>query len=101
MAQVQPGRYSVFGMRTIGIQYIALLAVLLVASACYHESSGAVADRPADDAASPPADTAGFPTGPSVLVPPAYDPPDDGVDSTGAYLPVNGKPTLVYLHAIW
>jgi hypothetical protein len=42
-----------------------------------------------------------FPTGPAVLVPVGYEPPDDRVDSTGAYLPVNGKPTLVYVDTIW
>jgi len=42
-----------------------------------------------------------FPTGPAVLVPVAYEPPTDRVDSTGAYLPVNGKPTVVVVDAIW
>lgn len=42
-----------------------------------------------------------FPTGPAVLVANSYEPPEDHVPSTGAYLPVNGKPTLVFVDAIW
>ena len=30
-----------------------------------------------------------------------YQPPEDRVASTGAYLPSNGKPTLVFVDAIW
>ena len=42
-----------------------------------------------------------FPTGPAVLVEANYEPPEDHVPSTGAYLPTNGKPTLVFVDAIW
>ncbi|MDA0269869.1 MAG: hypothetical protein O2798_00150 [Chloroflexi bacterium] len=42
-----------------------------------------------------------FPTGPAVIVEAGYVPPEDRVDSTGAFLPANGKPTLVYVDAIW
>jgi hypothetical protein len=42
-----------------------------------------------------------FPTGPAVIVEAGYVPPEDRVDSTGAYLPANGKPTLVFVDAIW
>ena len=42
-----------------------------------------------------------FPTGPAVTVPEGYGPPDNRVDHTGAYLPANGKPTLVFVDAIW
>lgn len=42
-----------------------------------------------------------FPTGPAVLVASGYKPPKDHVPSTGAYLPANGKPTLVLVDAIW
>lgn len=42
-----------------------------------------------------------FPTGPAVLVEEGFEPPEDRVASTGAYLPVNGKPTLVMVDAIW
>ncbi len=45
--------------------------------------------------------TPSFPTGPAVTVPMSYEPPEDRVASTGAYLPANGKPTLVYVDAIW
>ena len=42
-----------------------------------------------------------FPTGPAVMVEAGYAPPEDRVPSTGAFLPANGKPTLVYVDAIW
>lgn len=42
-----------------------------------------------------------FPTGPAVTVPEGYVPPGDHVPATGAYLPANGKPTLVFVDAIW
>jgi len=45
--------------------------------------------------------SANFPTGPAVLVERGYEHPKDRVDSTGAYLPVNGKPTVVLVDAIW
>ena len=45
--------------------------------------------------------TPSFPTGPAVTVSGGYEPPRDRVASTGAYLPSNGKPTLVYVDAIW
>ena len=37
----------------------------------------------------------------AVTVPPGYQPPADRVPTTGAYLPANGKPTLVFVDAIW
>lgn len=68
-------------------------------------SDGGSAGDAAAPAASASTDAAGvalsFPTGPAVLVPVGYEPPEDRVDSTGAYLPANGKPTLVYVDAIW
>lgn len=42
-----------------------------------------------------------FPTGPAVLVAAGYEPPSDHVPSTGAFIPANGKPTLVFVDAIW
>jgi len=42
-----------------------------------------------------------FPTGEAVLVAADYAHPDDHVDNTGTYLPTNGKPTLVFVDAIW
>ena len=68
-------------------------------------SAGGAAGDAAPPAASAPKDdvaaAASFPTGPAVVIPVGYEPPDDRVDSTGAYLPANGKPTLVYVDAIW
>ena len=42
-----------------------------------------------------------FPTGPAVTVAEGYTPPGDHVPETGTYLPANGKPTLVFVDAIW
>lgn len=53
---------------------------------------------------SSPATTAPAPaiaSGGAVTVPRGYEPPKDRVPSTGASIPVNGKPTLVYVDAIW
>ena len=33
--------------------------------------------------------------------PAGYEPPADRVPSTGAWLPANGRPTLVFVDAIW
>ncbi|GMU41689.1 MAG: hypothetical protein AMXMBFR23_25550 [Chloroflexota bacterium] len=59
------------------------------------------AETPAATAAGATADGFAFPTGPAVVVEAGYAPPEDRVPSTGGYLPVNGKPTLVYVDAIW
>ncbi len=56
---------------------------------------------PADAPAATGAPDLGFPTGPAVLVEVGYEPPEDRVASTGALLPANGKPTLVFVDAIW
>ena len=53
-----------------------------------------------DGATSEPA-TYDFPTGEPILVAVDYAHPNDHVDNTGAYLPTNGKPTLVFVDAIW
>ncbi len=42
-----------------------------------------------------------FPTGPASVVPAGYRAPTSHVPSTGAFLPANGKPTLVFVDAIW
>ncbi|MSP22833.1 MAG: hypothetical protein EXR66_07465 [Dehalococcoidia bacterium] len=47
------------------------------------------------------ADVGALPSGPAVLVANGYQAPKDNVDSTGAYVPANGKPTLVWVDAIW
>ena len=68
-------------------------------------STAAVAsssDDGADTDGSTSADTGfDFATGPAVTVAADYAYPEDRVDSTGAYLPINGKPTVVYVDAIW
>ena len=73
----------------------ALLALgALLAVACGDSASdGQLAQRAGS--------TAGFPTGPAVMVPDGYAPPNDRVPSTGAWLPDNEQPTLVFVDAIW
>jgi hypothetical protein len=51
----------------------------------------------ATTSASPPAASADG----AVRVPQGYAPPTDRVPSTGATVPANGKPTLVFVDAIW
>ena len=58
-------------------------------------------ESPSEVAATGSADDLPYATGPAVVVAAGYEPPDDRVDSTGAYLPSNGKPTLVFVDAIW
>ncbi|MEX2230146.1 MAG: hypothetical protein WEB13_10980 [Dehalococcoidia bacterium] len=88
---------------------VALLGLAL--AACGSTAPEATtADRSPDPVATgvtAPAATTGalpaydFPTGPAVTVPVGYEPPSDRVDTTGAHLPANGKPTLVFVDAIW
>ncbi len=58
-------------------------------------------ESPSEGAATSAAAGLPYATGPAVVVAAGYEPPDDRVDSTGAYLPANGKPTLVFVDAIW
>lgn len=37
----------------------------------------------------------------AMVVPVSYQAPKDRVANTGAYLPKNGKPTLVFVDSIW
>ncbi len=84
--------------RALGIVF-ALLAGAVLVAACSGGDEGAPASSAASSDAT--AAGAGFPTGPAVLVPAGYQFPGDRVDSTGAYVPANGKPTLVFVDAIW
>ena len=61
----------------------------------------ATPEETATPAATPTPEAYTFPAGPAVRVAADYQPPEDGVASTGAYLPANGKPTLVFVDAIW
>ena len=72
-----------------------------VATAPVGTVSTATAEPAATAALVTPTPELGFPTGPAVLVASNYVPPGDRVDSTGAFLPANGKPTLVFVDAIW
>ena len=85
--------------RAVGIVF-ALLAGTALIAACSGGDEGAPAPSAASSAATAVSD-GGFPSGPAVLVPDGYQPPGDRVDSTGAYVPANGKPTLVFVDAIW
>ena len=85
---------------------LSLAALLLACAALVAACTGSDEGGPAMSATAAPAGTeaaAGldFPTGPAVLVSADYQYPGDRVDSTGAYLPANGKPTLVFVDAIW
>ncbi|MBM3140602.1 MAG: hypothetical protein FJZ92_10500 [Chloroflexi bacterium] len=69
-------------------------------------SEAAVVTAPQAQPGAPPAQAPAaprydFPAGPAVLVQTGYTPPRDRIDSTGAHLPANGKPTLVFVDAIW
>jgi hypothetical protein len=76
---------------------VALLAMAVVTAGC--GSSETPRTTAGDTAGAAPVFS--FPTGPAVLVPAGYAPPTGHVDSTGAHLPANGKPTLVLVDAIW
>ncbi len=91
---------------------LASLLLLALLAACTASSDAPSAEQAPSSLAAPPSDASagasgvaapdlGFPTGPAVLVEVGYEPPRDYVASTGAYLPANGKPTLVYVDAIW
>ena len=58
-------------------------------------------EETATPAATPTPEAYTFPAGPAVRVAADYQPPEDSVASTGAHLPANGKPTLVFVDAIW
>ncbi len=75
--------------------FAALLALgALLAVACGDSASdGQLAERAGS--------TSGFPTGPAVTVPEGFQGPAEGVGSTGAWLPDNEQPTLVFVDAIW
>ncbi len=80
-----------------------ILACAALAAACSGGDDGGSAAPTATSAAAAAAAAPGddFPTGPAVLVAADYQPPGNRVDSTGAYLPANGKPTFVFFDAIW
>jgi hypothetical protein len=74
----------------------ALVALAAVAAAGL--SLGCAASRGGGEATEPARD---FPSGAAVTVPEGYEAPRDAVGSTGAHLPANGRPTLVFVDAIW
>ena len=89
--------------RSLGIVTLLLACAALVA-ACTGGDEGAPASSGTaapSNAGTPAATGLDFATGPAVLVAADYQYPGDRVDSTGAYLPANGKPTLVFVDAIW
>ena len=86
--------------RTLWLTPLLVLAAVLLLAAC--SGGNEAGSAPSTTAPSGPAATSGaFPTGPAVLVAADYQAPGDRVASTGAYVPANGKPTLVFVDAIW
>ena len=73
---------------------LALAVGALLAAAC----GGASEPAPRAERV---ASTQGIPTGPAVTVPADYEAPGGRVPSTGAWLPANGQPSLVFVDAIW
>jgi hypothetical protein len=78
------------------VAFALIVSVLALGAAACGSSGNA---RPTATAAGDA--TYDFPVGPAVLVPVDYEAPTDRVDSTGAFLPANGIPTLVFVDAIW
>ncbi len=75
--------------------------VLPEATATATPAATATPEETATPAATPTPEAYTFPAGPAVRVAADYQPPEDSVASTGAHLPSNGKPTLVFVDAIW
>ena len=83
--------------RPLAIASLLALAVgALLAASCGADGASAPPPR-AERVAS----TQGIPTGPAVTVPADYEAPRGRVPSTGAWLPANGQPSLVFVDAIW
>jgi hypothetical protein len=93
--------------RSLIFAALALLALAAVACGGSDTAPGVTTSptpgASSDGSAAGGPDAAAFPyaTGPAVLVPAGYEPPGDRVDSTGAFIPANGRPTLVFVDAIW
>jgi hypothetical protein len=99
----------------ISLALVAVLAAALLSCTGATAPPGQPPDQPSGEgspsgqpsggapgaAASPDGRTFDFPTGAAVTVTEGYEPPSDRVASTGAHLPANGKPTLVFVDAIW
>lgn len=84
------------GTLAVRIAFAALVALgVLAALAC--SGGGSDSTRVAERVGS----SSGIPTGPAVAVPNGYASPGDHVPSTGAWVPDNGQPTLVFVDAIW
>lgn len=94
-------------MHRTGPQRVHLVALVLGAAmfaAC--GTAGTPADPLPSGFATPapavaPLEPIASPAKEAVLVAADYRPPKGRVDSTGAYLSANGKPTLVFVDAIW
>ena len=75
--------------------------IVLTTLAALMLACGPEGGRPATSTVTTEVATAETSTGGPIRVPKEYQPPHDRVPSTGATIPVNGKPTLVYVDAIW
>lgn len=80
---------------------LALVPLLAACSSGSDPGASSVATEGAPAASSSDGASASFPTGPALLVASDYQAPKNRVDSTGAFLPANGKPTIVWSDAIW
>jgi hypothetical protein len=78
------------------MKYAMVLAALVALAAACATDGGAPSVGGKSGAGSP-----SFPAGEAVRVAANYEAPQGRVDSTGPYLPVNGKPTVVWVDAIW
>ncbi len=87
MSAARSVRLSAFGLATA--------AMLTVGCAGSDVRPSLVAAALEDESVSTPASAE------AVLVAADYEPPKNRIDSTGAYIPGNGKPTLVFVDAIW
>ncbi|HJM88763.1 MAG TPA: hypothetical protein QF624_03935 [Dehalococcoidia bacterium] len=94
--------------RRLTLAAVATLGALLLA-ACASSDDASTASRSETPAVMTsivhgPAEhgeTRDFLSGPAVTVPDGWEEPGDRVARTGAYLPANGLPTLVFVDAIW
>ena len=80
---------------------LVLLAGAMLLAGCSGSDERGAGPSAAPSAAPTPVTGGDFPTGPAALVAADFQHSADKVDSTGAFLPSNGKPTLVFVDAIW
>ena len=85
-------------MRLVAGRLGVLAALLAVGSLLAVACGGSASDTQTADRVGA---SQGIPTGPAVTMAAGYASPEDHVPSTGAWVPDNGQPTLVFVDAIW